>query len=817
MRAQTAWSIALLASLVLIPMRVRAETEMDAGEDVETRMEARRMRRLDGEGGFAADAVLRAKRELDARTPLRTSDAGISAWEWLGPGNIGGRVRALVIHPTNPLWMWAGTAGGGIWRTTNGGSSWFAMSDFLPSLAVASMAIDPINPTILYAGTGEMVGSYRLGGVPMPTGAGIFKSTTSGLLWTQLASTNTPDFDYVSHLEHHPVISSRLLAGTRTGVWYSKDGGNTWNHIFTPPDGRAVRDVKYHPTHFDTIAVGTELNMYLLRLDPAADTVSWASQTTGDAGKMPANLGDCVIQYARSNTNILYVSAGNDMPIVNDMSDWIYRSTNGGKEWSRFIRTNADRWSNALWVSPTDANLVVWGGFGDLFRTTGGPIPVPISDGAGYDAGTSAHTDQHQIVTHPGFNGGNNLTVFFANDGGVQKTDDVLNVSTNSGWTNLANGLGCSQFFGASISRDGTTLAGGMQDMGSAASHTANGPQGWSYVSGGDGGFSAVNPNNPQQLFVTGATGWVGRSDNGGATWAVQKTNGIFGPGQGNEFDFLAPLVMDPNNSNVLLLGGIMIWRTFNSADNWTKMRDSLPGNPRCTAIDIAPSNSNVVWVGYSNGLVSHTEDGGAHWTDHAIPGTRFVTDIAINPFAWNEVVATLSGNATDNVWLTNTTGASWQRRTGLAPHDLPAIQVNTVRYHPLMPNWIYVGTDLGVFGSEDKGLNWSITPAFAGNEGPNNVEVEELFWQGTSYLLAATHGRGIYRCKPLPIVYVDKAHVGFEDGTELFPYNTVSEAVSAYGSGAIVSIKAATYDEPPLTISKRGVVRATGGGVRIH
>jgi hypothetical protein len=94
---------------------------------------------------------------------------------------------------------------------------------------------------------------------------------------------------------------------------------------------------------------------------------------------------------------------------------------------------------------------------------------------------------------------------------------------------------------------------------------------------------------------------------------------------------------------------------------------------------------------------------------------------------------------------------------------------------------------------------------------------VEELFWQGTSYLLAATHGRGIYRYKPLPIVYVDKTHVGFEDGTELFPYNTVSEAVSAYGSGAIVSIKAATYDEPPLTISKRGVVRATGGGVRIH
>jgi hypothetical protein len=179
--------------------------------------------------------------------------------------------------------------------------------------------------------------------------------------------------------------------------------------------------------------------------------------------------------------------------------------------------------------------------------------------------------------------------------------------------------------------------------------------------------------------------------------------------------------------------------------------------------------------------------------------------------------MVTYGGYATDTVWLTNNAGATWQSRNGSPPYDLPAIQVNTVRYHPLQPNWIYIGTDLGVFASEDKGVTWSITPAWFGNEGPSNVEVDELAWQGTTYLLAATHGRGIYRCTPLPTVYVDRNHVGFEDGSEAYPYNTVDEAVAAYGPGAIVSIRSNTYPEPPLTIGKRGWVHATGGVVRIE
>lgn len=812
-------TVVALATLLLQPSPASGQTESESvekhekTEDILARAKARRARRLDGSGRLAEDALIEARRQMDerwlntGRSKLR--DGGIWNWDWLGPGNIGGRVRCIVIHPTNPSIMFAGTAGGGIWRTLDGGSGWWPMSDYIAALPVASLAMDPVNSSIIYAGTGELVGSNS--SIP---GAGIYRSTNLGLTWTQLAATDNSNFRYVSELAHHPTISGTLLAGTATGLWRSTDSGDNWTRILFPPNGAAVRDVDYHPTIASTIAAGTETDMYLSTNGGS----TFVSQTTGASGKMPVNPGDCEIAFAPSNPNILYVSAGKDVPVLNDLTDWIYRSTNSGSTWSTFMPTNADRWSNALWVSPNNPNIVVWGGFGDLFRTLNGTTYSRISEWTRYVDGLSAHADQHAIVAHPDYDGASNRTVFFGNDGGVQKATDVTTVSQTSGWTNLANNLGCSQFFSVSGATDGSIIIGGTQDNGSLRYRPADGEQGWFSVSGGDGIYCAVDPTNPQRFFVTAQFLWVGRSDDGGAH-VDPKMNGLAGAGNGRFFDFLAPLVLNPNNPNVLWAGGKKIWKTTNAGDFWSSKRDSLPPapGPYCTAIDVARSNPDVVWIGYSNGLVSHTSDGGTSWIDHWPPPGRWITDIAINPYAWNEVVVTFGGYDSDTIWYTNSAGISWESRHGQAPYDLPDIQVNTVRYHPIQPDWIYIGTDLGVFASEDKGITWGVTPAGFGNEGPNNVEVDELSWQGTTYLLAATHGRGIYRCTPLDVVYVDLSYSGFEDGSVAHPFNTVAEAVAAYGPGALVSIRSGTYNEPPLLIDKRGWIEATDGPVRIQ
>lgn len=814
--AKVLFALLLAAPLPAGPLRGADDEDRReaAKEDIGARQRWRLERRLGPDGAFDPMAPLRARLELASRprpqgalgaTGVR--DAGIWNWQWLGPGNVGGRVRALVIHPTIPDMMWAGTAGGGIWRTTNGGLNWFPMTDFMPSLAVASLVLDPTNPSTLYAGTGELVGSNS-----SIAGAGVFKSTNSGLTWTRLAATS--EFLYVSGLAHHPTQTGTLLAGTRQGVFRTADGGASWTPFFTPADGpdslRAVRFVGYHPGFPNMIGVGTLSNFYLSN----NGGLTFARQTTGAAGKMPASPGDCVAAFPKNFPRHLFVQAASTIPVLNDLSDFIYESRDSGKTWAPILATNADNWSNAIWAAPNDTNLIVFGGFGDLRRTTTGTGGGWISDGGLYATGQSAHSDQHAIVPHPNYDGTTNRTVFVANDGGVQKAADIVTVTTSSGWTNLANNLGCSQFFTGAAAPDGSVIMGGMQDTGTGMLGPGGGPQDWTMPGAGDGMNCAVDPTNTQRRYLSWQFLGIRRTTDGGATWS-DATSGL--ADAGTNCDFAAPIAMSPHDPLTLVAGGRRLWRTTNGAAGWTELRGPASGSPNCVAIAFAASNPNVIWAGYDNGLLAFTSDGGGTWTERLMPGARRITDIAVNPAVWTEVFVTLVQTSNDNVRWTNNAGASWQVRNGSGATGLPNIAVSTVTYHPLQPNWVYVGTDVGVFASEDKGLTWSVTPSGAGNEGPNNVEVDDLFWQGTTHLVAATHGRGMYRCAPLPIVYVDRLYAGPEDGSETRPYDTVAEAVAAYGPGAIVQIRNGTYAEPPLVIGKRGVLRASNGTVRIE
>src|SRR6185295_4818910 len=145
-------------------------------------------------------------------------------WTWLGPGNIGGRVRSLVIDPANTNVMFAGGIAGGVFKTTTGGASWAPVDDFMANLAVSTIVMQPNLSTTLYAGTGE--GFYNHDGI---RGAGVFTSTDGGITWSQLASTATPSWWYVNRLAISP-NGAVMLAATRTGVYRSIDGGVSWTN-----------------------------------------------------------------------------------------------------------------------------------------------------------------------------------------------------------------------------------------------------------------------------------------------------------------------------------------------------------------------------------------------------------------------------------------------------------------------------------------------------------------------------------------------------------------------------------------------------------
>ncbi|MCP5007828.1 MAG: hypothetical protein GY941_28410 [Planctomycetes bacterium] len=776
----------------------------------------RYLQRANKEGKVPMGALSRAKNHIDKmRDRVGALDAGIWTWQWLGPGNIGGRIRTILIHPTSPGRMWIGSVSGGIWSTNDGGGSWRSADDFMANMNVTSLVMDPTNTSTMYAATGEGFGNSDA----LP-GAGIFRSTDGGVTWTQLASTNNNTFMWVNRLAHHPTQANRIFAVTRapagSGISHtvqeSRDGGNSWNIILRPPS--YPTDIKIHTTATNRILVGCSSDVYY-----SSNTGgSWTQQTTGTANKkLPSNVDRCEVAFSRSNSDVMYVS-------MNQNGGEIWRSTDGATTWtSRNTGTNylgeVGWYANTMWVDPIDSDHIMVGGL-DLWESSdGGDTLTKISDWLDYHDGNSAHIDQHVIVHHPGYDGDTNKLIYVGNDGGIQLFWGWIRF-IGYFYENLANNLGITQFYGGAAAPDGSVIVGGTQDNDKLRYTPSGGQGGWYQFTTGDGGFSAVDYNDTDIIYGEYTHLRIQKSINGGIVYVTRIAGLTDADSKANTL-FIAPFVMDPNDPTVLVAGGASIWQTTNSAFLWESIRGPQTGNPLCSAIDIAKGNSDIIWVGYDNGHVARTLDGGTNWdvVDNNPPTVlpnRWVKDIAINPSNSNEVFVTFSGYNIDNVWHTTDAGLTWTQRTGTVPYNLPELPVNTIRYHPSNQNWVYIGTDLGIFASEDKGLTWNVTPRYTGNEGPANVEVSELFWQGGEYLIAATHGRGMFRCRPLDVIFVDANRTVPGDGSFTKPYQTITEAVNAAGHGTTISIEGGKYPEAPIILFKRGKINVTNGPVVI-
>ena len=640
------------------------------------------------------------------------SIAGVNptGWQWLGPGNIGGRVRSIIVHPSDPQTLWVGSVSGGIWKSTNGGASWSALDDFMTNLAVTTMVIDPTNPNVIYAGTGEGFGNQD-----SIRGAGVFKTTNGGTTWTQLPSTATSSWFSVNRLSISPVDNQIILAGTSLGIWRSTDGGNTWTNCSTT----RTLDINFHPIDGSkAIASGTGSGAQYSN----DGGLTW-NQATGISGLRVE------VAYARSNPAIVYAG-------VESGSGQVYKSTDGGQSYS-LVSTpnhlNTQGWyDNALWVDPTNPNNVVIGGI-NLFRSSNG--------GSNFSQFANIHSDQHIIVEAPGFDGSTNKTVYFGNDGGIYRTTDINAASVVT--TELNNNLGITQFYGGAGNHTSGRIIGGTQDNGTLR-YTGN-TETWNFMNGGDGGWSASDPTDPNYFY--GEFQWlqIHRSSNGGTSSQTIYSGITDAVASAGTTNFISPFILDPNNANVLLAGGANLWRTTNAKGvvplGWTIIKPTVGSN--ISAITVAKGNSDIVWVGHNNGSVYVSTDGTAAvptWTqvDNNAPGLpdgRRATRITVDPTNANRVYVTFGGFTSGNVWRSDNAGASWTNIT----NNLPAAPVRSIVVWQDNPNYLYVGTEVGVFASANGGLSWSPS-----NDGPTNCSVDELFWMGNT-LVAATHGRGMF------------------------------------------------------------------------
>lgn len=731
----------------------------------------------DENGIIDDDGLANAKAHLDMMRGAASDEgpvAGIGrgTWSSVGPGNIGGRIRSLLIHPTTPAIMWIGSVGGGIWKTTDSGATWLPLDDFMANIAVSTMAMHPMDPDEIYAGTGE--GYYNADGL---RGAGIFKSVNGGTAWTQLASTSTApgagmtaaDFQYVNRLAMSP-NGTTLLAATRSGIYRSTDGGTTFTRATLVGGGalpltNGITDIDFHPTNSNLAVAGTFSGTGFFSTDGGA---TWTAST----GLPAAGTFDRVeTVFAPSDGTIVYASADlfGSGPVAR-----IYRSTNSGQTFTQvFESANVLRtqgwYDNVLWVNPADPNNLVWGGV-DLWRSTNGGVSfTQISDWASWSATgpTSAHADHHVIVAHPGFNNTTNKTVFFGTDGGVYRADDISTIpactpftnTCKTGWTELNNTLGITQFYGGAGHPGTGRITGGTQDNGTLLYNpaVASASENWTWPFGGDGGFSAYDPLDVNYFYGEYVLAQVHRNTTGGTSPSAYIFNGIGDAGTQNA-EFIAAFRLDPNNAARMLVAAVRLWRTNNVKGatplTWEEIKATLGTGDKITAIGIAPGNSDLVYAGHNSGKLYKTTQATAvaatvlaSWTivdDNAgsnpLPNRR-ITRITVDANNNDIVYVTFGGFSGDNVYKSINGGASWTDITGPAggATALPSVPVRSLVINPANSNWIYAGSEVGIFASSDAGATWGLP-----HDGPSNVSVDELFFVGAR-LVAATHGRGMF------------------------------------------------------------------------
>ncbi|MDX1477540.1 MAG: hypothetical protein R3301_07510 [Saprospiraceae bacterium] len=729
-----------------------------------------------GENGEFVDISRRlsgAHARMQHTHPVRST---VSDWSFIGPslstyanswgvGNGIGRVDRVVFHPSDANTIYIGTPAGGLWRTTDGGTTWEPLTDFLPSTGISGIVVSHANPNVLYILTGDgdsnIPGGFVNDWAYIRPSIGVLKSTDGGTTWNQTGTLTNNTF-YGFRLIQDPNDADILFAATSTGIFRTTNGGDTWQNVrggkhydiaFKPGDSDRVYATKPGGVRY-SVNGGTNWNLATL------------DSTINSNGRVE-------LAVTPDDPTVVYLIAG--PRIDSTMFNGIFRSTDSGENYVQM--TNApnilsgasdgigdgdqSQYDLAICASPTNSDHIFTGGV-IIWKSLNGGMTVANVTTLWEDPGETwyVHPDVHDLAFNP-----LNNHLYAATDGG-------LYVSTNLGfdWTDLSEGIETTQIYHMTgVASDFNRLLIGNQDNG-VKLRTANNAN-FMHLNSGDGFDGSFVAGDPSQFYVTVNTG-VDRYWNNG----LNRT--AISPGTGTWYNTVVAHIVDPN---MVFVGSDTVFRSPDQGATW----DTL-GASGTWAIATAPSNGNRLytagagWFGPSpNGRVYRSDNTGTSWDTISLnPGfpSSFnkVTDLAVRPTNSFTIWASFGGfsNGTRVVRSTDG-GANWTDMSG----TLPAVPVNCLAVDD--DGSAYAGTDLGVFYRAPSMSDWI---PFS-NHLPV-VPVTDIVIYNTE-LRVSTFGRGVWK-SPKP--------------------NTCSVAIGLSGS-----LSGDQYHEASFSISSDAVIE---GGV---
>jgi photosystem II stability/assembly factor-like uncharacterized protein len=685
--------------------------------------------------------------QIEARVLKEQAQARDSrgSWEFRGPTNIGGRITDLAVDPTDAAICFAASAEGGVLRTIDSGQHWTPQFDEQPTLSIGAVAIDPTNPTTVYAGTGEVNpggGSVAYGGI------GILKSTDLGDTWVPLGLEGSGS---IGRIRIDPTDPARIYvaamgdlwsAGADRGLYRTTDGGATWEKVLFLSDSTGCVDIVIRPDRPRTIFAAMWERMRHVRSYRYGGPTCGVYKST-DGGDSWSLVGSGLPAPSATGGRIglsLCVAQPDVMlAIYADNVGYfagLYRSTDGGTFWSRAndgalssVFSSYGWWFGNVRAHPTDPNRIFVLGL-DFYRSTNGGSAWSETSGG-------MHVDHHALEFGPG----TSPVIYEGNDGGLYR-------STNGGsaWTMLPD-QPITQVYRICLdpSRP-NALYGGAQDNGTVRTQTGA-LNDWVMIRGGDGFQPRVHPTNPNLIWAESQYGALSYSSNGGGSWS-DATGGISG---GDRHNWNTPVVFDAVDPSTMYYGTQKVYRS-KYGTSWTAISGDLtggggsgsPGNVcgTVTTIDSSPRDAQVIWAGCDDGHLAVTTDGGTSWRDasSALPD-RWITSVRTSASSRATAFVTLSGfrwgSPLPHVFRTTDLGLTWTPIAG----NLPEAPANDLGFDPTNESRLFVATDVGVFETWDGGTTWSAL----GRDLPNVVVAMLAFDPVSRRLTAATYGRSFY------------------------------------------------------------------------
>ncbi|MEO7121406.1 MAG: hypothetical protein ABIY62_09930 [Ginsengibacter sp.] len=696
---------------------------------------------------------------------ISSATFGTMQARWLGPATTSGRITAIDGSSLDGKTIYVGTAGGGVWKTTNAGASFNPVFDKYCQ-SIGAVAIDQKNPSTVFVGTGES--NMRN---TVSVGNGLYMTTDGGDNWKKVGLDST---EHIAKIVIDPKNSKNIYVAApgplwsdskNRGLYKSEDGGKSWKQILYTNDKAGCADVAVDPEHPEIVYASTwECRRYPYAFNSGGPgSGMWKSTDGGKTWKELKN-GLPAKPFGRIAFAIAPSAPNNILAIVESASTGLYISSDGGESWKKQSATsNVEArpfYFSVITIDPKDPKRVYRPAYVFSYSADGG---YSFSDAS--NDGAVPHADMHALWINPN----NTNQMYLGTDGGV-----YVSLDQGASWMFIQN-LPVGQFY--HVAFDNATpynVMGGLQDNGSwlTPSATAGGVSNadWTNLYGGDGFWVQPDPTDPGYVYAESQGGSISRIN----VKTAKSVDIQPKQGEGEEklrYNWNTPIVIGQANKKDLYIASQYLYKSTNEGKDWQRISPDLTTNDKnkqkqeksgglsadvtsaenhCTIFTMteSPFDEKIIWVGTDDGNLQYTIDGGKKWTNVAknyeaagIPHQAWVSSIELSKYNKNTLYVTFDnhmyGDMNTYLAKSDDMGKTWQRInskefTGFA-HKIKEDIVNK--------DLFFLGTEMGLFASLDDGKTWFRMK----NHIPEYALVRDIeINPKTNDLLLATHGRGI-------------------------------------------------------------------------